>query len=247
MGYTTSTVHGIEVPNSFEANNVPEDIGKVVTALESGSLVKRLTGAAIAALTAPQKPSGLVVFNTTTNRLQVSNGSAFVDWDSALLRLSGGTMTGALTLSGAPTSGNHAATKAYVDAAQNYCTGTQSGQTITPNLDTNIGWNAEIDPGGILDGSTGIVTIPTKGLYTVAGGLGWGSDTASDVFRRLRVLVNNSPIAEQSNVTSSGSLSVTWVGVLDAGAQVKFDCFHQNTGNLTGSGWMAVAFNGTVA
>ena len=140
-----------------------------------------------------------------------------------------------------------AATKAYVDAAQNYCTGTQSGQTITPNLDTNIGWNAEIDPGGILDGSTGIVTIPTKGLYTVAGGLGWGSDTASDVFRRLRVLVNNSPIAEQSNVTSSGSLSVTWVGVLDAGAQVKFDCFHQNTGNLTGSGWMAVAFNGTVA
>ena len=51
MGYTTSTVHGIEVPDSAEANNVPEDIGKVVTALEAGSLVKRLTGAQIAALT----------------------------------------------------------------------------------------------------------------------------------------------------------------------------------------------------
>jgi len=48
MGYTTSTVHGIEVPDSAEANNIPEDIGKVVTALEGGSLAKRLTSAQIA-------------------------------------------------------------------------------------------------------------------------------------------------------------------------------------------------------
>lgn len=79
MGYTTSTVHGIEVPDSAEANNVPEDIGKVVTALEAGSIVKRLTGAAIAALTAPQKPAGLVVYNTTTNVLQISDGTNFKD------------------------------------------------------------------------------------------------------------------------------------------------------------------------
>ena len=79
MGYSTSTVHGIEVPDASEANDVPEDIGKVVTALEGGSLVKRLTSAQIAALTAPQKPAGLVVYNTTTNKLQRSNGTAFVD------------------------------------------------------------------------------------------------------------------------------------------------------------------------
>ena len=79
MGYTTSTVHGIEVPDSAEANNIPEDIGKVVTALETGSLVKRLTSAQIAALTGPQKPNGLVVFNTTTGRLQISNGTSFSD------------------------------------------------------------------------------------------------------------------------------------------------------------------------
>ena len=77
MGYTTSTIHGIEVPDSSEANNVPEDIGKVVTALEGGSIVKRLTSAAIAALTAPQKPAGLVVYNTTTNKLQISDGTNF--------------------------------------------------------------------------------------------------------------------------------------------------------------------------
>lgn len=84
MGYTTSTVHGIEVPDSAEANNIPEDIGKVVTALEGGSLGKRLTSAQIAALASPQKPSGLVVFNTTTGKLQISDGTNFSNVDKAV-------------------------------------------------------------------------------------------------------------------------------------------------------------------
>ena len=84
MGYTTSTVHGIEVPDSAEANNVPEDIGKVVTALEGGSIIRRLSQAQIDALTGPQKPAGLVVFNTTTQTLQVSNGSTLTDVGPAL-------------------------------------------------------------------------------------------------------------------------------------------------------------------
>ena len=101
MGYTASTVHGIEVPNSAEANDVPEDIGKVVTALEGGSIIRRLTSAAIAALTAPQKPAGLVVYNTTTNKLQISDASAFSDLDAvavAALPKTGGTMSGAIAM-----------------------------------------------------------------------------------------------------------------------------------------------------
>ena len=108
MGYTTSTVHGIEVPDSAEANNVPEDIGKVVTALEAGSLVKRLTGAQISALTSPQKPAGLLVYNTTTSKLQISNGTTFADVDAAAIAAqstanaalpkSGGTMSGAIAM-----------------------------------------------------------------------------------------------------------------------------------------------------
>ena len=105
MGYTTSTVHGIEVPNSAEANDVPEDIGKVVTALEAGSLAKRLTGAAIAALTAPQKPSGLLVYNTTTNKLQISDGTNFANIDAASLPLVGGTMSGAIAMGGSKVTG----------------------------------------------------------------------------------------------------------------------------------------------
>ena len=213
MGYTTSTVHGIEVPDSAEANNVPEDIGKVVTALEAGSLVKRLTGAQISALTSPQKPAGLVVYNTTTGTLQISNGTSFVDfW-----------------------------------AARYYCTATQSGQTLAPNADCIVTYDGEIDPGSMLNTGTGVATIPAKGLYTVSGGLGYTADTVGDAFRRLRVLVSGTPIAEQSNVTHSGMLSVSWTGVLNASATVSLDCLHNNSGNLTGIGWMSVAFLGTVA
>jgi hypothetical protein len=89
---------------------MPEDIGKVVTALESGSLVKRLTSAQIAALSSPQKPSGLVVFNTTTGKLQISDGTNFADTDAtavaaqataaAALPKAGGTMTGNLNMGG---------------------------------------------------------------------------------------------------------------------------------------------------
>ena len=99
MGYTTSTVHGIEVPDSSEANNVPEDIGKVVTALEGGSLVKRLTQAQINALTSPQKPAGLVVYNTTTNKLQISDGSGFADYVAGTPVHAIGVKTGSTSLS----------------------------------------------------------------------------------------------------------------------------------------------------
>ena len=60
--------------------------------------------------------------NTGTNgQALLTNGSGTLSWGtvttdlSGVLSLSGGTMTGALTLSGAPTSNLHAATKQYVD------------------------------------------------------------------------------------------------------------------------------------
>ena len=59
--------------------------------------------------------------NTGTNgQALLTNGSGVMSWGtvatSGVLALTGGTMTGALTLSGAPTSNLHAATKAYVDS-----------------------------------------------------------------------------------------------------------------------------------
>ena len=84
MGYTTSTVHGIQVPDSSQANNIPNDLGLVVTALEGGSIIRRLSQAQIDALTGPQKPAGVEVYNTTANVLQVSDGSAFRNIPRAL-------------------------------------------------------------------------------------------------------------------------------------------------------------------
>lgn len=122
MGYTTSTVHGIEVPDSAEANNVPEDIGKVVTALEAGSIIKRLTGAAIAALTAPQKPAGLVVYNTTTNVLQISDGTNFKDIPAITATGVWTAWTPSLTASSSnPTASNVTAESRYM----------QIGKTVT--------------------------------------------------------------------------------------------------------------------
>jgi hypothetical protein len=134
MGYTTSTVHGIEVPDSSEANDIPEDIGKVVTALEGGSIVRRLTGAQIAALTAPQKPAGLVVYNTTTGKLQISDGTNFANV-------------------GAPS----------------YAIGTaSSGQSLAVSTDVTITYGAETDPLSILNTGTGVITLPSAGLWQVS-------------------------------------------------------------------------------
>ena len=135
MGYTTSTVHGIEVPDSAEANNVPEDIGKVVTALEAGSLVRRLTGAQIAALTSPQKPAGLVVYNTTTGKLQISDGTNFANVDAAALLRAGGTMSGAIAM------GSNKITGLAKGTATGEAVARQQIQSGTVTIDAVTGYN----------------------------------------------------------------------------------------------------------
>jgi uncharacterized protein YjbI with pentapeptide repeats len=67
----------------------------------------------------------------TNGQALVTNGSGTTSWStidlSTRLALSGGTMTGALTLSGAPTANLHAATKAYADTMLPLAGGTMTG------------------------------------------------------------------------------------------------------------------------
>lgn len=76
---TTSTVNGLPVPGDGDGNDVVADLLALVGVLDGGSVVKRLTSTQIAALTSGQKPAGLVVYNSTTSRLQISNGATFAD------------------------------------------------------------------------------------------------------------------------------------------------------------------------
>ena len=174
MGYTTSTIHGIEVPDSSEANNVPEDIGKVVTALEGGSIVRRLTGAAIAALTAPQKPAGLVVYNTTTGKLQISDGTNFTNLDAtavAALPKSGGTMTGAIAMGSSKVTG--------------LADGTASGDAVNKGqLDTKVDTTGDTMTGdltlNVAAGSNGWVNLHLDGVLRWRVGLADASGIGAD-------------------------------------------------------------------
>lgn len=113
-------VNGLNaLPIGATANNIPSHIQLLKDDLNGGSIIRRLTGAAIAALSAPEKVAGVVVYNTTTGTLQVYNGSAFVDLDAAALAAAaaaqatagaalpkaGGTMSGAIAMGGSKVTG----------------------------------------------------------------------------------------------------------------------------------------------
>ena len=95
-------VNGLNaLPIGSTANNVPAHIQLLKDDLNGGSIIRRLTGAQIAALTAPEKVAGVVVYNTTTNKHQAYNGAAWVDLDAvavAALPKAGGTMSGAIAM-----------------------------------------------------------------------------------------------------------------------------------------------------
>ena len=69
----------------------------------------------------------------------------------AKLSLSGGTMTGALTLSGAPTQANHAATKAYADSISE---GLHVHQSCVAATTANVNLSNALENGDVLDGVT---------------------------------------------------------------------------------------------
>ena len=93
----------------------------------------------------------------------------------AKLALAGGTMTGALTLSGAPTLALHAATKAYVDSAVE---GLHVHPSVKAATTANITLATAVENGDILDGVTlatgdrilvkNQTTTSQNGIYVVA-------------------------------------------------------------------------------
>lgn len=118
---------------------------------------------------------------------------------TARLPLAGGTMTGALTLSGAPTSDLHAATKLYVDnvtAGINFHESVHAATTV--NLSTNYS-NGTSGVGATLTADT------NRAMSTIDG---------ESVVLGERVLVKNQTDAKQNGIyvlTTVGSVSAPWV------------------------------------
>ena len=80
MSGTPSTIYGFTTLDGGDDNDSVGAINGLIGELESKVLPPRkLTQAQIDALTGPQKPAGLIVYNTTTNRLQKSTGSTWVN------------------------------------------------------------------------------------------------------------------------------------------------------------------------
>ena len=91
-------------------------------------------------------PSGFTGSSDLTMRLEYNSSTSKWDFkqyfaedpEARYMPKQGGTMTGLLTLSGAPTANLHAATKAYVDTAtSNVATNTSNISTNTSNISTN--------------------------------------------------------------------------------------------------------------
>jgi hypothetical protein len=179
VGSSTGTIYGVITASAFSSNTT------VTVSFDSGSLQSETLAISVSVLdvnghvdaskilsgTLPnarldaqlQDVAGLAV---TDGNFIVGNGSNFVAESGATARasiglpLSGWTMTGALTLSGDPSSTNHAANKNYVD---NLLLGMGKRGVVRAATTANITIATALNNGDTLDG----VTLATNDLVLV--------------------------------------------------------------------------------
>ena len=132
----TTDVLALPFPEGADANDVPADMQALAERVDEVPGIESLTSAEIAALTAGEKPAGRVVYNSTTSKLQVSNGSTFANIDAAALLLAGGTMAGAIAMGSNKITGLAAGTTAG-DAVRYEQALLLAGGTMAGNIDAN--------------------------------------------------------------------------------------------------------------
>jgi hypothetical protein len=149
-----------------------------------------------------------VSFNGTSNIIIEAN-------DPNKLPLAGGTMTGAITLSGAPTAPNHAASKAYVDTRIPVYTFTYGNTQYSSSGFTNqVGsWNNGANYFDVLPPSGKTMSnleafIPSVAVIHYAGGVD-GNDSIRCTWEaqsdRIRVWVQNT---EQRSTPAANWLAI---------------------------------------
>ncbi|MDX6191711.1 hypothetical protein SGQ83_20315 [Flavobacterium sp. Fl-318] len=129
---------------------------------------------------------GLIIYNITTKRLEVYDGSKWYSTSASdeNVPLSGATMTGLLTLSGDPTANLGAATKQYVDTKANIAAPTFTGDAkavtaAAADNDTSIATTAFVTTA--VSNATPDATTSVKGKIQLAGDLLGSADSPSVV------------------------------------------------------------------
>ena len=193
-GVTKAMVGLANVDNTSDADKPVSTAAQTALDLKAPKANATFTGTVVL-------PSTTSIGNVSATELGYVDGvtSAIQTQIDSKLALTGGTMTGALTLSGAPTSDLHAATKQYVD---NVTAGINFHEAVHAASVNNLAANYSNGTSGV--GAT--LTADTNRAFTQIDG--------ESVVVGQRVLVKNQTDAKQNGIytlTTNGSGSTPWV------------------------------------
>ena len=202
--------------------------------------------------TAPANPvNGTRWFDTESGRTYIyytdEDSSGWVDTTPTYVQvgtsdeavpLAGGTMTGALTLSGAPTNSLHAATKAYVDtnAGSGVSNGTKGNIAVTNAGTGSESWDIvdnAVDQAALADNAVGLDEL---------AGIARGKIIYGDASGNPAVLAPGS----NGQVLKSDGTDISWGTVTGNGTVTSVAAGTGLTGGtITGSGTIAVDVGST--
>jgi hypothetical protein len=234
----TATMVGLgNVNNTSDAN-------KEVSVATQAALDLKLTSTTAASTYAPKAAptfTGTVVLPETTSIGNVdSTEIGYLDGVTnaiqtqldARLSKSGGTLTGALTLSGLPSSNLHAATKSYVD---NVVSGLQAKDSALAATTANLASTYSNGTAGV--GAT--LTSTSNGAFV---GSGWAVGS--------RVLVKDQTAKAQNGlytITTLGTVSTPWVltrsEFCDTSNEISGAYVYVESGVTSGTGWVFAVAN----
>ena len=198
----TGTVSGVTKTHVGLANvDNTADTAKPVSTAQQTALDLKANLAAPTFTGTVVLPSTTSIGNVTSTEIGYVDGvtSAIQTQLDAKLAKSGGTMTGAITLSGAPTSDLHAATKLYVD---NVTAGLNFHEAVHSSSVNNLAVIYNNGTSGV--GAT--LTADTNRAFSTIDG--------ESVAVGQRVLIKDQTDQKQNGIytlTTAGSVSVPWV------------------------------------